>query len=127
MSIPGFTAEASLYRTSRFYSSVRPRDPWEDTREILPQLARGWGGLACNEACKALCEIQCDLDEQDCWDNFRLYDCVEDAERKLERCLDNCGCGPIIAARRKGASVRALRKRPSFSRMTPHRLASWGG
>jgi len=67
----------------------------------VPQLRIGAGGAGggCNQGCKALCDIQFDLDEQDCWDNFKLYSCVEDAERKLERCLDNCGCGPIIAAR----------------------------
>jgi hypothetical protein len=111
MSIPGFTGEASLYKTSAHYRAMAgsPND-LVGSRGIFPQLSRGWGGPgACDQGCKALCELQFDLDEQDCWDKGKLYDCVEDAERKLEGCLDNCGCGPIIA--REGWSATRRRTR----------------
>jgi hypothetical protein len=99
MNMPGFTAEASLYRTSRSYLIAGSPNHLLGSLGILPQLQRGSGpsGVGCNSGCKALCELQFDLDEQDCWDNFKLYDCVEMAERKLAQCLDNCGCGPIVA------------------------------
>lgn len=95
MRTPHFTAERSLYH----------RTNWRPSRRLAgqavaaePQLRiRTGGSSGCNEGCRALCDIQFDLDEQDCWDQFKLYSCVEAAERKHAICLDNCGCGPIIA------------------------------
>ncbi|HEV2915790.1 MAG TPA: hypothetical protein VGX92_21085 [Pyrinomonadaceae bacterium] len=63
MNIPGFTAEASLDKTSKRYQMVGVSDVLVDGREVIPQLRQPY--------CRTIGGVTC------CWTPWYGWQCVE--------------------------------------------------
>jgi len=64
VNMPGFTAEAALYKTSGHYHLTETHDAGEGGQKIQPQLPPFWDRLRCTLRCG--------------WDTGWWYDCFRD-------------------------------------------------
>ena len=89
MKIPGFTAESSLYETSRVYHKTRIDRSLVATEMVLPQLPKSTG----------FCMADCDPNDYQC-----LFDCMEPVDTSGSggpSSPPELICGPCIRGRQR--------------------------
>jgi hypothetical protein len=97
MNMPGFTAEASLYKTRGHYQADRSRGPYRHA-----QPADSHGPLVVPAGTCEECEMDADVREWHCYDNVPpgplQATCIANSNRVLVMCLRHCDRNPAERA-----------------------------